>query len=134
MPAKKQYDWSFLIANWRIVLPTALIGLIVLQLMGLNLKLVFFLGLAAIVLFLLRRRILRVFPKGKKRIGIQLGSMKFSVTKKQVYMGALALVGAWIVLSLIGKIFWALAVLALGFAVIGGGLALGERMLSGREN
>ena len=129
MPTKKQFDWTFIVDNWRVVLPAALIGLIILQLMGLNLKLVFFLGLAAIVLYLLRRRILRVFPKGKNRIGIHLGGMKFSVTKKQVYMGALALVGAWIVLSLIGKIFWALAVLALGFAVIGGGLALSERML-----
>ncbi len=129
MPAKSKFDRSFVIDNWRIVLPAALVGLIVLQLMGLNLKLVFFLVLAGAVLYLLRKRILRVFPKGKNRIVIQFGKSKISLKKRQVYMGAIALVAAWVFLSLLGKIFWALAVLALGFVVIVGGLALGERML-----
>ncbi len=130
MPAKKQqYNWSVLIENWRIVLPAALIGLLVLQLMGVNLKLVFFLMLAGIVFYLLRKRILRVFPKGKNRIVIQFGKSKISLTKKQAYMGVLALVGAWVFLSILGKIFWALMVLIVGFGVIAGGLAFGERLL-----
>ncbi|ACT58946.1 hypothetical protein [Hirschia baltica] len=130
MPArKKQFYGSFLIENWRVVLPAALLGLLVLQFMGVDLKLMFFLMLAGIVLYLLRRRILRVFPKGKNRIVIQFGKSKISLTKKQCYMGAIALVAAWVFLSILGKIFWALMLLIVGFGVIAGGLAFGERFL-----